>query len=56
MDECPSEFKDELKEFIDKVEGIVNSALNEMDIKCISDIGGIDTAFDIISGLADNLY
>lgn len=56
MEKCPEDFEDDLKDFIDTVEGIVNSAKNEMDIKSISDVGGIDTGFDIISELAEDLY
>lgn len=56
MEKCPDGFKDELKSFIDDIEHIVGSIRDTMQISDISDIGNVDTAHDMISELADDLY
>ena len=56
MDNCPEEFEDELKDFIDKLEGLVGEIMGELDITNISDIGRIAEAYDLADNLADGLY
>lgn len=56
MVKCPDEFKSDLTDFIDDIEAMLNRAKAKMNIKSISNIGDIDTAFDIISKLSEDLY
>lgn len=56
MDKCPEGFEDDLKDFIDEIEMDVNTIKNAMEINSLSDLASIETAADMISDLADNLY
>jgi hypothetical protein len=56
MDICPEDFEDELKIFIDKLEGLAGEIVGELDITSISDIGKIESAYDLADDLADALY
>lgn len=56
MDACPEGFEDELKDFIDRVEGLVGDIVSELSIKDISDIGNVEDAHRLADDLADSLY
>ncbi len=56
MDECPEEFEDKLKDFIDDIEREVNDIKDNMDITSVSYIDSIGIAFDDIKRLAKELY
>jgi hypothetical protein len=56
LENCPEEFHDELKEYIDKLESLVDEIVCELNIDSISDIGNIETAYNLADDLADGLY
>ena len=56
MEACPAGFDGDLLKFIDKVEGLVNGIVSELDISSISDIGQVETAHDLANDLADGLW
>jgi hypothetical protein len=56
MQNCPEEFEDDLKEFIDEIEGELNSIKDHMDIRSLTDLERIDEAHDMIIKLAEDLY
>lgn len=56
MDNCPEEFEDELKVFLDDIENEVNKIKDLMDITSIKRLSEIETAFDKLEELADDLY
>ena len=56
MDNCPEEFEDELKDFIDDIEYKINKIKGMMDITSIKRLSEIEAAFDKLEELADSLY
>jgi len=56
MDECPEEFEDELKSFIDEVESEVGSIVDLLDISSIDELHQIEEAQKIATNLADDIY
>lgn len=56
MKNCPEEFEEELKNFIDTVESIICSAINEMRMDSIDDIYNIKIGYNTIRELAEDLY
>ena len=56
MRDCPEDFEDELKEFIDNIEALVGDIRGELDIERISDIGRIEEAYRLADELSDALY
>lgn len=56
MVNCPEEFMDELKYFIDEIEDRVNKIKNNMNIKSIDQLSDIEIAFDDLNEFATDLY
>lgn len=56
MRDCPEEFVDILKEFIDYVEDEVKGIRDNLDIRCIWQIGYVEDAFDKAEELAASLH
>ena len=56
MDNCPEEFSEDLKAFIDDIEGKVNKIKDLMDITSIKRLSEIEAAYDKLEELADDLY
>ena len=56
MDNCPEDFEQELKNFIDNIEGLVNDVLSLMEIDHIDDIGRLEDAHDELKDLSKGLY
>jgi hypothetical protein len=56
MEQCPEGFEDELKGFIDLVEGEVNTAKDHMEINSITDLARLDEAHDMLCALSESLY
>ena len=56
MDNCPEEFEEELKDFIDKLEGLVGEIVSELDISSVGDLDKIESAYNLADDLSDALY
>lgn len=56
MENCPEEFEDELKGFIDNIESRVNEIESKLEIKGICDLSNIEDAFDLVQSLSVDLY
>ncbi len=56
MEDCPEEFKEELKDWIDDLEAKLNSVLSELDIDSLSDLRNIEDAKEELEQIADGLY
>ncbi len=56
MRDCPEEFQDSLKDFIDDVERLSNEILNKLAINDIADISDIQDAYSLTSELCKLLY
>lgn len=56
MNECPEEFEDSLKDYIDEIEGAMADILKLLEIECVSDIGNIELAVDKCRDMASDLY
>lgn len=56
MSKCPDDFEDDLKEFIDSIEGEVNTAAEHMKISSLDELNRIDEAHDMLVNLAEDLY
>ena len=56
MDTCPEGFEEDLKDFIDEIEGEINTAKDHMEVSSLSDLDRIDEARDMLVDLADSLY
>lgn len=56
MENCPEDFEDELKAFIDELESAVGDIVSELSIKEITDIERIADGFNLADKLADSLY
>jgi hypothetical protein len=56
MDECPEGFEDDLKDFIDEIEGVLTTIRDTMVITGLEELSNIETAYDLVDELADSLY
>lgn len=57
MKNCPEEFEDELKNFIDDVETQVNSAQSALEnIKSVSDLGNVNECLGTLREISEALY
>ena len=56
MAECPKGFEDDLKDFIDEIEGELATIKDNMAIQGIGDLANIETAYSILDELTDSLY
>jgi len=56
MQNCPAEFEDDLKDFIDSIEATVASARILMEVTDLSHLGQIDEAHNMLVELEDSLY
>lgn len=56
MSNCPEDFEDELKDFIDKLECFMADIVSELSIESIADIGCIEEAHSLADDLCDSLY
>ena len=57
MSDCPEEFQDQLKDYIDEVEGKVNTAKDLLEnIKGASKICNVEESFLELERLATDLY
>jgi hypothetical protein len=56
MENCPAEFEDDLKDFIDSIDATVASARILMEVTDLSHLGQIDEAHNMLVELEDSLY
>ena len=56
MSECPEEFQDTLKEYIDEIEHEVNSVLENLEVKDLDDLHKISDARSIAVSLSEDIY
>ena len=56
MDECPEEFEETLKDFIDKIEGLSSDILSNLNINSINELDKIEDAYRLTDELCDGLW
>lgn len=56
MDECPDEFSEELGCWIDDLENLLHSALDNFDVKSVQDLHRIEDAQQAIEDIRVGLY
>lgn len=57
MKNCPEEFEDELKSFIDDVETQVNFAKDALEnVKGVGDLGNVDECLGTLREISEALY
>lgn len=56
FDDCPEEFEDELKNWIDELESKLNDILGLLEIKELSDLDKIEDAKNSLEDICDGLY